>query len=499
MRALLLIFFGCLAVSPLRADALNARLRLLLPGDEPAVVNERQFLYQRVSGLLQTLDREDKVSRRSTKKKISRIEARLRREYLREYRAGAELADAFRSGDYSDATAAVLTALVFEHFGVDYYGFVDYWEAYLLADPDGRATAIRPPSSRKRKDTAMANFRRDYVSLVRATVAEDLSTMNEIEARAFFHKYHYDPDRRLTFGQLSAYLQYRRAQAAYARQRYAATTELLEAALRREERPAFLVLRRAAELQMAARDRPAVAGDIGEFFRLWTEDPTNRYFPAAILNHFDEQQRLLLAQDRPDLARKLLGDYLTQAPGNDPAWDAELRHLHRLRLLKHFHANGRLDLAKRLADSLYQERPTDEAIKYVLGQLVIDNLRRSQSGSQDFTRQVEAAATRYPFIRGQDRFADLLLREQAWKVRDLYEQDRPDLAVPALERFRKSLVDIPIGGERNLWTLTAFVAASNYHFRVEDYREARRYLEEALRYAPQDQFLLHRRAVLAKY
>ncbi|MEL7162604.1 MAG: hypothetical protein AAFN92_17740, partial [Bacteroidota bacterium] len=90
-------------------------------------------------------------------------------------------------------------------------------------------------------------------------------------------------------------------------------------------------------------------------------------------------------------------------------------------------------------------------------------------------------------------------REQAWKVRDLYEKDRPDLAAPALERFRRSLVDIPIGSERNLWTLTAFVAASNYHFRVEDFVGARKFLEEALRYAPQDQYLLHRREVLAKY
>ncbi|MEL7161616.1 MAG: hypothetical protein AAFN92_12730, partial [Bacteroidota bacterium] len=336
----------CLAAASLPADALNARLRLLLPGDEPAVVNERQFLYQRISGLLQVLDREDKVARKSTKKKISRIESRLRRELLKEYAAGAELADAFRTGAYSDATAAVLTALVFEHFGVDYYGFVDYWEAYLLADPEGRATVIGPPSSRKRRETSEANFRRDYLGLVRSTVAEDMPPMNEDEATAFFHRYHYDPNRRLTFGQLSAYLQYRRAQAAYDRQRYAAATELLEAALRREERPAFLVLRRATELQIAARDRPAVAGDIGEFFRQWTEDPTNRYFPAAILNHFDEQQRLLLAQDRPDLARKLLEDYLAQAPADDPVWDTELRHLHRLRLLKHYHANGRLDLAK---------------------------------------------------------------------------------------------------------------------------------------------------------
>ena len=309
-----LFFFLLLVSGYLSADALNARLRLLLPGDAPATVNERQFLYQRISDLFQDLDRQDKVGRKSTKKKIARIEARLRRELLRTYDAGAELTSAFRTGRYSDATAAVLTALAFEHFDVEYDGYVDYWEAYLVADPDGRAVAIHPPGSKKRKETSETLFRRDYLALVRSTVEEDLPPMGEKEAEQFFHRYHYQPDKKLSFGQLSAYLQFRRAQEAYLKKEYQAAMDLLEAALRREERPAFLVLRRAAELQYVALNQPEVSGDITTFFRQWNEEPDNKYFPAAILNYFDEEQRLQLAQGRPDLAERLLADYLRQAP-----------------------------------------------------------------------------------------------------------------------------------------------------------------------------------------
>lgn len=488
-----------MAAGHLQADALSTRLRLLLPGEEPARVNERQFLYQRINQLMRTLEQDDRVQRGSTKKRISKIQSRLRRDHLLQYQASATLTDAFRTGSYSDATAVVLSALLFEQYEVSYDGYVDYWEAYLVADPEGRMAEVRHPQTRKRKEIREQNFRQDYIALVRATVAEEAPTLSAEEAESFFHRYHYTPDKKLSFGQLSAYLQFRRAQAAYINKDYQESIDLLEAALRREERPAFLVLRRAAELQLAALNRPEVAGDIAEFFQQWHEDPDNRYLPAAILQHFDEQQRLLLAQKRPDLAQKLLEDYQERAPSGHIDWQAELAHLQHLRLLNHYFSNGRLDLAKGIAEDLYAENPNNEAIRFILGEIVIDNLRQDKSAGINFSNRVEAAANKYPFIRQQDRFADLLLREQAWKVRDLYAKDRPDLAGPALEQFRQFLVDIPIGRERNLWTLTAFVSASNYHFRIEDFHGARHFLEEALRYAPDDPYLTHRRTVLAKY
>lgn len=498
MRLLFLVpfLFFC---SSLFANDLTARLRLLLPGEEPATVNARQFLYQRVSQLLLTLKEEDKVDRKSIKKKISRIESRLRKDLFRHYDANADLADAFRVGRYNDATAAVLTALAYEHFELDYDGYVDHWEAYLIADPEGRNETMRRPGSRKRKEGEEAAFKKEYLSMVGTTMEVDFTGSDQAGMDKKFEEYFYEASNKLSFGQLSAYLQFRRAQAAYTTENYAEAIARLEKALKREERPAFLVLKRAAELQITARDRPEVEGDIDEFFQLWAENPANRYLPAAILQHFDEQQRLLLAQGREDLATKLLGDYLSRSPAGSGEWATELGRLQQLRLLTHFHQRGRIDRAKTIADELYAESPDNETVRYVLGELVIDGLRRAGGSGAAFTQQVEAAAEKYPFIRTQDRFADLLLRELAWKVRDLYAEDRPQLAGLALEKFRQSLVDIPIGRERNLWTLTAFAAASNYHFRVEDYRRARQYIDEALSYSPEDPYLTHRRFVLGRY
>lgn len=497
MRLLFSLLLLALSVS-LHADELSSRLRLLLPGDDAPTVNERQFLYQRVSRLFTEMEA-DKIGRKSTKKKISRITAYLRRDLLRTHDPAARLTDAFRRGHYNDATAAVLTALALEHFEVAYDGYVDHWSSHLVADPDKRQSELFAPNYKKHKAETEAAFRRDYLDLVRATVAEDLPNITTAEADLLFERYYYAPGKKLSFGQLSGFLLYRRAQAAYRDEDYQGAVDLLDDAMQKEERPAFLVLRKAAEIQLKAITQPEVEGDIPTLFAQWAEMPENKYLPAAILQHFDEKQRLLLAEQRIDEAAELLGDYLSRAPAGRTEWANNMRDLHQYRLLRHHFVSGRIDLAQRLAESLFAQNPEDEGIRFILGEIVIDGLRRTRLTGTEFTSAVEAAAARYPFIRKQDRFADLLLRELAWKVRDAYDAEERFAGENALAKFRSSLVDIPIGEQRSLWTLTAFIAASNYHFRQEEYQLARKYVAEGLRYNPSDPYLTHRRDLLGRY
>ncbi|MFT4750628.1 MAG: hypothetical protein ACI819_001066, partial [Neolewinella sp.] len=256
MRHFQLFLLFLFAVS-LQADALSSRLRLLLPGENPPTVNERQFLYQRVSLLFNQLEN-DKIGRKSTKKKIKKISARLEGDFLKTYDPNAQLADAFRNGRYNDATAALITALVFEKFEVAYEGYVNHWEAYLIADPDHHAVEIYQPGHQKHKPTAETAFRRDYLEVLRATLLEDLPNMSTEEVDKLFNRYYYQPGKKLTFGQLTAFLQFRLAQSAYRVKDYLLTVKLLETAISKEERPAFLVLRKAAELQIKAINRPEV-------------------------------------------------------------------------------------------------------------------------------------------------------------------------------------------------------------------------------------------------
>ncbi|TXF91444.1 hypothetical protein FUA23_01755 [Neolewinella aurantiaca] len=497
MRYLQIILLLAFTTS-LQADALSSRLRLLLPGDDAPTVNERQFLYQRVSLLFDVLEN-DKVGRKSIKKRIKKISSRLEDDYLRVYAPDARLADAFLTGRYNDATAALLTALAFEEFDVEYEGYVDHWEAYLVADPDRVNTVVYQPGHQKHKDNAELAFRRNYLELLRATLLADLPNMSNKEVDELFERYYYKPEKKLSFGQLTAFMQFRRAQAAYSAKDYTLAVELLENALSKEDRPAFLVLRKAAELQIKAINRPEVEGDIPTLFQQWSEAPDNKYLPAALLQHFDEQQRLLIAEGRIGEAADLLADYLNRAPAGKITWAGEMSRLQKYRLLSHHFLNGNISEARRIAENLYAEDPENETVKYLLGEIVIDQLRRSRATGRAFSSAVETAATDFPFIRRQDRFADLLLRELAWKVRDVFAEENGPGGEDALRTFRNSLVDIPINESRKIWTLTAFIAASNYYFRAEDYARARFYVEEGLKYNAGDEYLLHRRELLARY
>lgn len=495
---LFLTFFVLLSVLPLAAEDLTVRLRQLLPGEEPATVNERQFLHQRVRGMYLELETA-KISGKSTKKQLARIQTFLQRSYLKTYAPGAELADAFRKGSYNDATAAVLTALALEYFDIEYYALVDHWEAYLLADPSDRQERIRHPASRKRKQGQERTYRANFIDLVRATIAPDLEVRGSTQIEEAFYEYYYQPRKLLSFGQLAAYALFQEGSAAYRAGAYEKAISFAERAAQRENRPVFLMLRRAAELQLAATRQPEETGDIQVFFDSWVEDPDNKYFPAAILNHFDQQQQVLLATNRPDLAKDLLNNYAARAPAGSAPWEQELIRLQRFRLVDHYHKHNQLTLARQEAEALLANDAENETVRYLLGELVIGELRRKRATGDAFAALVQQAAAQYPFIRKQDRFADLLLRELAWKVRDLYAVDKVSDAGKALARFRAALADITIGRKRSLWTLTAFYAASDYYFRQGDYGSARKFTEEALQYSPEDHFLLHRRDLLSRY
>ena len=498
MRLFLLLYLTALLPLVAHADVLSSRLRLLLPGEDAPTVNERQFLYQRINGMWLTLEAK-KVERKRTKKRIKRINEHLFASLFRRPVATARLADAFRTGSYNDATAALLLGLTYERFGVDYVAHVDHFRVYLVADPEGRDETILPPKFSAPTDKQRTAFRRQYVDVLRSTVLEDLPQLTPTEEDKIFFQHYYVPDRKLTLGQLAAFNYYRRAQAAYAAGEFAGAMALLETALLKEEQTAFLVLRTAAGLQLKAITQPTVEGDVSSLFRQWIEKPDNKYLPAALLQHFDEKQRLLLASNQVEATAQLLDDYLGRAPAGQEQWGNDLRQLRQYRLLRHYFVSGRSDLARELAEQLYEQNPGDEGIKFVLGEILIDGLRRTRLTGPAFTAAVEAVAQRYPFVREQNRFVNLLLRELAWNVRDRYEADDAAGGELALERFTDALVGIAVDEERSVWTLTAFLAVSNYHFRQENYVAARAYVDKGLAYNPRDSYLLHRRELLGRY
>ena len=498
-----LLCFLLLTLLTTRAHAvdLTGRLRILYPGEDAAAVSERQYLTKQLENVFSQLSHYDKVDRRSTRKQIERIRERYQRELLLRYEPGAELADAFRTGAYNDATATLLYALALEKYNIPYDGHVSHWESYLVVDPQGkRPIRLAAPAVRNHDVPTERSYRREYLSLLRSTLTEDYPQLSPAAADQLFYRYHYAPDRRLSFRQLSAYARFRRAQEAFAATDYPAALQYLTEAQLLDDRPAFAVYRQAVVLQQNSLRTPDLTGYVADLFRQWQEDSSSQYLPAALLRLFDERQRGLLAQDDPERARALLHAFCTRAPAQtSSAWCDELGMLQSLRLLAYYQAQGQDVQALHLAEALLAAQPDDASLQGYVAELTLVYLRHTYTDPDELVTQARAAGRRYPFLLLHDRYADIVLRQTALRVRDLFAAENEGAGLLELAHFREQLDKIPNGYDRALWTLTAFVAASNYYFAEKDYAPARAYIEEALGHDPTNDFLLHQQDLLARY
>ena len=483
----------------LRADDLAGRLRLLIPGETAPAVAERRYVEKQLDNVFRQLNYHERVNRRSPRQQVAAITARYHTEVFRTYRREATLADAFRSGSYSDATAALLLALTLERYGLAYEGHVDHWEVYLVAQPDDRTSVTLRWPSRPRTAARERSYRREYLALLRAALPDTPTELEPAAADSLFTYYHYPTTQRLSFRQLAAYAKFQRALQFYAADQFATCRALLGEARQQDDRHAFYLWQRAAALQQERLRQVHWEARIGKLFTQWQQDTANRYYPAALLRAFDVRQQELLAARTPTEALALLKNFSTRGPARMDDWRKQLQLLQSLRLLAYYQERGEEVQALHLAQALLAAHPGEARYADYVAELTLVQLRHTYADPRELVRRADAAAERYPFIRRHDRYADIVLREVALEVRDRFAELDEAAGLRALRQFEERLRAVPGGHDRSLWTLTAYVAASNYYFAERNYPQARKYLAEALRHDPTNDFLLHQQDLLRRY
>lgn len=495
----MLVFFVLLTVQALGAESLDSRLRVLFPGDGPQATRERRIVADRMEDLLRRLRHDDKVAQLPLPQQLEAIDRRLRGEMLRDYTSGATLTDAVKRGEYTDATAAIVTALCLDHFGIVHEIFVDHWEAYVIAAPRAGAYRIRHPRAVLHDPREESGFRREYLALWRHTADALLPPLTERQSDSLFYATYYDPRQYLTFRQLSGYQQLCLAQHAYRNGDYDGVAARLEQARLLEDRPAFDLLERAASLQTTSLGVLQDDNKTDRLFESWRRQPTNAHYATALLHQFDRGQQTLLARGKVDAVQDLLQSFVQRAPAEAGRWEDRLRVLRDVRLLSYYQRSGKAVPALQMAENLYRRDPQNPHFRTYLAELTLYDVQRNHPAAADQVAAARAAAERYAFLRQSPRYADIVLRGAALAVRDHYAAGREKEGSKALDAFRKQLQSLPSGNDRRLWTMTAFVAASNYHFAEEEYSKALDYLDEALAYDPRSEFLTHQRDLISRY
>lgn len=499
LRLFFPLLFLLLLSSSGRATDLRDRLLLLFPEGDSAAVAERNYLEKQLTNLFGQLRYTDDLGKKRPDNQLAGIRSRLRRTLFLFHNADATPGDAFRRGLYNDATAALLHALVLDHFHLPYSAYVDHWECLLVAEASSPPLPLAAPGSLRHSPEAERDYRREYLNLVREAVTDPLTGLSVAAADSVFYRYYYSPTRPLAFPDLVAYYHYRRAERSYRYGNYRRCRGRLSRASALTEHPAFTILDQAARIQLTALKHadPRLIED--RLFELWRSSPANAYYPAELLQRFDRRQRVALRTGGPQAAADLLRDFRNRAPSGQGGWARQLQQLQGLRLIAHYQEDGKLIPALHLAEALLRNEPENETLQQFVAELLLTHLRRSHADPDELLRHTEAAAVRYPFLRRSDRYADIILREAALEVRDLFAAGDLAPAREALLRFRRTLAEVPKGRDRRLWTLTAFIAASNYYFQAEDYAPARAYVDEALRHDPTNDFLLHQQDLLSRY
>lgn len=497
--SLIVIAFLLLSL-PLRADRLDDQIRLLLP-DETAsgITTERQYLRQSLEGLIVDLENA-KLGRKSVKKQIAGIRQQVNARYLKRFKQEASLMDFFRNGEYNDLSLALVYAILLEHFEINYAGLVNHWETEVIADPNGQKVRLTMPKARTGSAQKTRAFRYDYVELINLTIlpAQRPKSANGVDS--LFQLNHYAPREALDFSQMAAYAHYRQALQFYRTGEFLEVIRFLNVASLIDDRPAFDALEQATYLQLAELDGEDGQQALFYFFELWNKKPENKYLPAALLTHFiHATDQLLLSGNNDFGTAEQLYTFLESRGNKHPHWQKQLKELYYLQKSRFWAAQGRYDKVRSIVDSLYRMQPNNPVFKDVAGNLTLRALRASGTTGEELREKISEAIHRYPFLLNNPATNDLLLQDQARNIRRLYDADQGYRGDNQLAIFRTQVSQLPSGPRRSLWVLDAYVAASNYYFRLGNYQQALHLVTEALRFAPEDDYLLHRQEVLQRY
>ncbi len=491
------LFVSC-SFGSLRANRLEEHLLFLMPDtNELGQLAERQAVKQAIDQLIAEL-RAEKVSRKNTSQQILYLAERLERNFQRHYRPTATLADFFQHGQYSDASLAIIQALLLEELALPYVILINHWQPTVLADPAKSKISLHSPLTAQVKGIDQKKFQSEYLELLNLTLVSARRPSSAAETDSLFQQYYYAVKQPITLAQLTAFWHYQAALLAYEEARFDAVIRSLGQAKQRDQRLAFDALEQATYLQLSERNKGSEQL-LFYFFEMWDKDPNNPYLPATLLNVFVQATDSLLVRGASFNAGEQLYLFLNKRATNRLLWQNQLRELYYIQKSRYYAAQNRYDLALPFIDSLYISQPNHPLFQQMVGGLSLRAIKASGVSGPALKAQLDQTVNRYPFLLRHPGVRDLLLRDQAMLIRDRYEADLGYQGDNLLAIFRTQL-DIATKDERQaIWVLTAYVAASAYYFRLQDYSQARLLIEEALRYAPQDDFLLHRIEVLRRY
>ncbi|RME99631.1 MAG: hypothetical protein D6772_07430, partial [Bacteroidetes bacterium] len=331
------------------------------------------------------------------------------------------------------------------------------------------------------------------VDLLRAT-AYPPAAEQDSSTRFLYARYYFSEGTALSLKEAAAFMNYQQALLAYQQKAWSRCQELLARAQQLHAHPMFDVLERAIWLQLANQEA-SIRESTFYLWQLW-EAQAGQPWLDELLRRFDYSVRQI---NRPT---KWQIDSIYQAFqvgfGDHQQAQARLREHYFVLSAQQEADAGHTVQVLNLMDSLYILRPNNAEIQDILAGVMVRSLRKERRFAEGLKR-IAYYEQHYPFLKTNPIFQDQHLFYRAEQVHHHFEQENELLGLRCLQEFEQLLEQSGSTPRLAAWVTTAYLAASNFYFRARSYPQARIYIEHALQHAPEDDYLLHRRDVLARY
>ncbi len=490
----LLFVFG--AAQGRTNTVLEEQLQLFVPGNTTDEQAARGFISAELQYLIDELIREHRVDRRSTKKAVQHIRQQVEASWLRVPQEYANFRDLFKRGAFNATTTTALYALLLEYFQIPYRIEANLWNLHLIADPNKHAVSMHPPIQQVQVTPLERAFMRDYVRLLDAMDLLDEEAKAQSE-RQTFQQYYLGEARSLSLSELAGFLHYQQAMAAYQESNYQEALDRLDDAQRVAPRPVMDVLRQATLFQLAT------SADIGsrnalEYLLELRKVRAHEMFDREVLRRFRDVAERTFAGHADVREFDQLYDYLRYKTKLDVDFERRLSTIYYdYKARQRSNRTGPSEV-RPYVDSLYTYRPQDRQVQETLASMVAWTIRQDRNFITGLPR-LNRVFRQYPFLREHPYFQDLDLFYRAERIRLSFNNDQLKEGHYYFEEFKQLLKRYGNTPRSASWTLTAYLAVSNYYYRWQDYHRARLILEEARALLPQDPYLAHRTHMLRNY
>lgn len=461
-------------------------------GDKHSV----QYVQLEIDALLSKIDG-NKHIKKGGNKGIKALNKLLTKEYFQAYDQLASFDMIFKTKTYNEATASALYLFIFEHLQWSYYLSHDMNSLLpIVEDKEDKICVLSKSLVASEED--QQQFVHDYLVVLEA-LQEIRSIPTESSKKMILFKRHYmSSSRKISPEELAGELYFQQALKKYIQKDYEQALLYLHRTDQLYRLPRNQIIRKICLLQQAVSKDEYTPKDIEELFVLHKEHPLPATKAALFKAYYHEIS--LVFEEPKDMEKRaqLVKSKYLKVIEKDPLFTQNVERIFLSKAAEHYSNTDNGKQTRAYIDSLYFHWPSNKEVQELIAALLVNDIPQQQHYNKGIT-QIEVLKEKYPFLYNNKLIGDFHLKYLSERIRYYFENDMPQSGIDAIDEFERYLQAYGPTKKVDIWLTTTYASASYYYFSLEDYTNAKYFINKGLLLQPDNHFFQHRAELLANY